>query len=172
MNRRLPFVALLMCAAPSTGAAQAPPPTSGAQDSIIAVIQEFFTALEARDTATIRRLFLPDATVRRLLLPDARSVLIGGRPDSSVLGSAPIDEFLRRVSGARVRLRERMWDPQVLEHRGLAVVWTPYDFRLDDRFSHCGVDAFTLLRSQDGWRIAGLAYTVEPTGCPDGPASP
>lgn len=159
MNARVPFVALLMCAATSQGAAQAPSPAAASRDSIIAVVEQFFTAMEARDTATIRRLFLPDVRFARL----------EHSPDSSVIGNSPVEEFLRQLPGARARLRERMWDPQVLEHNGLAVVWAPYDFRLDDRFSHCGVDAFTLLRIEDVWRIAGLAYTVEPTGCPDGP---
>ena len=159
MNRRLPFIALLMCTATSPGAAQTPAPTAAPRDSIIAVVQQFFTAMEARDTAAIRRLFLPGARLARL----------EHRPDSSALGSTSIEEFLRQLPGARARLRERMWDPQVLEHMGLAVVWAPYDFRLDDRFSHCGVDAFTLLRTRDGWRITDVAYTVEPTGCPEGP---
>ncbi|MGE5927473.1 MAG: nuclear transport factor 2 family protein [Gemmatimonadota bacterium] len=150
-----------MCVASSPAAGQVPAPTAASHDSIIAVVEQFFTAMEARDTAAIRRLFLPDARLARL----------EHRPDSSVIGSTSIEEFLRQLPGARARLRERMWDPQVLEHRGLAVVWAPYDFRLDDRFSHCGVDAFTLLRSRDGWRFAGMAYTAEPTGCPDGPAA-
>ncbi len=171
MKHRLTLVALLLCAASSPGAAQGPAPAAGAHDSIIAVVEEFFAALEARDTAAIRRLFLPDASVHRLFLPTARSAPVEHRADSSAIASASLDEFLRRVSIARTRLRERIWDPQVLEHRGLAVVWAPYDFRLDDRFSHCGVDAFTLLRSRDGWRFAGMAYTAEPTGCPDGPAA-
>ena len=159
MNRHLFLVAVLMCAASSRGAAQAPSPTAASHDSIITVVEQFFTAMEARDTATVRRLFLPDARLARL----------EHRPDSSAIGSSSIEEFLRQLPGARARLRERMWDPQVLEHKGLAVVWAPYDFRLDERFSHCGVDAFTLLRTRDGWRITDVAYTVEPTGCPDGP---
>ena len=159
MNRRLPFIVLMVCAASSPAAAQAPSPTAASHDSIIAVVEQFFAAMEARDTATVRRLFLPNARLARL----------EHLPDSSAMGSSSIEEFLRQLPGARARLRERMWDPQVLEHKGLAVLWAPYDFRLDDRFSHCGVDAFTLLRTRDGWRIADVAYTVEPTGCPEGP---
>ena len=159
MSLRMPFVALLLCAAGSPAAAQTPSAPAASHGSIIAVVEQFFTAMEARDTAAIRRLFLPNARLARL----------EHLPDSSAMGSSSIEEFLRQLPGARARLRERMWDPQVLEHKGLAVLWAPYDFRLDDRFSHCGVDAFTFLRTRDGWRITDVTYTVEPTGCPESP---
>jgi hypothetical protein len=55
----------------------------------------------------------------------------------------------------------------------LATVWLPYDFHIDGKWSHCGVDAFTMLKVGEQWRIAVLAWTVEqPPACrphPDGP---
>lgn len=32
----------------------------------------------------------------------------------------------------------------------------------DGKFSHSGVDAFSLVRDETGWRIVGILYTVEP----------
>jgi aryl carrier-like protein len=49
--------------------------------------------------------------------------------------------------------------PQFLIGEHLATVRAPYDFHVDDRFSHCGLDHFTLVRETDGWRIQGIAYT-------------
>src|SRR5690606_16778839 len=151
-----PCVALLMALGASAAVAQDRP---ASHDSIIAVVQQFFTAMEARDTATIARLFLPDS----------RATLIEHHEGVSRIGGSTTEQFLAELPQARARLRERMWSPRVLEHNGLAVLWAPYDFRLDDRFSHCGVDAFTLLRDGGGWRVAGVAYTVEVTGCPEDP---
>ena len=56
----------------------------------------------------------------------------------------------------------------------LAVVWMPYDLYQNGAWSHCGVDAFTMLRTAAGaWRIASLVWSVEqPPACarhPDGP---
>lgn len=68
---------------------------------------------------------------------------------------------------------ERGFDPQVMISGPIAVVWLPYDFHLDGAWSHCGVDVFTLLRTEAGWRIATLAWSVaQPPACrahPDGP---
>jgi len=46
-------------------------------------------------------------------------------------------------------------------HEGIAVVWTPYEFHVNGEFSHCGVDAFSLVRIDGQWKIAGIVYTVE-----------
>jgi hypothetical protein len=67
---------------------------------------------------------------------------------------------------------ERMWDARVLIHGRIAVLWTPYDFHRDGKFSHCGVDAFSLVKTDDGWKIAGFIYTVEPEGCRPSPLGP
>jgi hypothetical protein len=70
---------------------------------------------------------------------------------------------------------ERGFNPQVLIAGPLATVWLPYDFYLDGAWSHCGVDAFTLLKTEEGWRIATLVWSVEqPPACaphPEGPPS-
>ena len=65
-----------------------------------------------------------------------------------------------------------MWAPVVQVQGRIASVWTPYDFHIDGRFSHCGIDTITLLRTDAGWRIAGLLYTVQRTGCAPSPLGP
>ena len=71
------------------------------------------------------------------------------------------------------RLTERGYRPTVLMSGPVAMVWLPYDFYSDGKWSHCGVDVFTLLKTGTGWRIATVVWSVEqPPACsphPDGP---
>ena len=47
------------------------------------------------------------------------------------------------------------------------------DFHIGPRLSHCGVDAVTLFATSDGWKIAGIHYTVtEAAQCPPSPLGP
>ena len=68
---------------------------------------------------------------------------------------------------------ERGYDPTVLVSSPIAMVWYPYDFYLDGEWSHCGIDIFNLVRTNDGWRIASMMWNAEqPPACkphPDGP---
>jgi hypothetical protein len=65
-----------------------------------------------------------------------------------------------------------MWNPKVLIHGGLAVVWADYDFHLNGKFSHCGVDSVTLVTVSGAWKISGIAYTMETSECTPSPLGP
>ncbi|MDR3695758.1 nuclear transport factor 2 family protein [Mucilaginibacter sp.] len=47
----------------------------------------------------------------------------------------------------------------------LASVWAPYKFYLGDKFSHCGVDVFQLMRTADGWKIIYIVDTRRKDNC-------
>ncbi len=55
---------------------------------------------------------------------------------------------------------------------GIAVVWAEYDFHLNGKFNHCGVDQVNLLKTGAGWKIMGIAYTSETSGCAPSPLGP
>ena len=59
-----------------------------------------------------------------------------------------------------------------MEHGSVAVLWADYDFHLNGKFSHCGIDSFTLLKTTAGWKIAAVADTRETTGCAPSPLGP
>lgn len=149
--RRLLFLAAL--ALPAAAAAQAP------RDSVIATVNEFFRAMTAKDSAASAAVMHPDG------------VMFSSRQagDSIVVRRNTHANYLATLATMKGVLLERMWEPTVLIHQQLATVWTAYDFHTDQKFSHCGVDVFTLLRHQGRWKIVGVAYTVEPTGCAASP---
>lgn len=143
----------------STGPARAQSPES----AVIAAVQQLFDAMAARDTAAARAVLMPEGLFFAVLT---------GEGGEGMVSATPHTEFLARLATAQERWLERMWEPQVLTHGPLAVVWTRYDFYRGDTFSHCGVDAFNLIRTAEGWRIASAAYTVERRGCPPSPLGP
>jgi hypothetical protein len=68
---------------------------------------------------------------------------------------------------------ERGWSPEVRVNGPLAMVWYPYDLYLDGAWSHCGVDAFTLIKHEGRWRIATMAWSAEqPPACEKHPSGP
>ena len=50
-------------------------------------------------------------------------------------------------------------------HNGLAMAWVPYEFYVNDEFSHCGVDIFTLVKTENRRKKANCSYTLEREGC-------
>lgn len=145
------------------------PPSARAQESgvdadraaVLAVVQEFFDAMTAADSARTGAVMLRDG------------VNYGIRVEPEYfLASMPTADYMASLASRESRIVERIWDPTVLLHGPLAVVWAPYDIHGDGEFLHCGVDTFTLLRTDAGWKIAGVVFTMETTGCDPSPLGP
>jgi hypothetical protein len=140
--------------APPLSAQQSPE-----QRAVLAVVDSFFASMSRRDTALARAVLFPGA-MAYIALP--------GRAPVASADTA----FIRSLATSSARLQERIWNPRVEVHGSIAEVWTRYDFHVDGKFSHCGIDDFSLIQTPAGWRIVSVTYTVEQTGCPESPLGP
>ena len=130
--------------------------------SVLATAQKLFDCMAAQDTTL----------ARTILLKEGQFYAIRNKSDGLVLRAVTYGQFIKGLVNKERRILERMWDPTVLIHDQVAVVWAPYDLHINNKFSHCGVDAFTLLKTNEGWKISHIAYTVEPEGCKESPLGP
>lgn len=119
------------------------------------VVDALFAAMKAGDA---------DA-MSALMHPDVRLASTEEREGTPTMQMVPVDRWLDGVRRSTRELDERIHDTQVLVDQGLAVVWTRYDLFVDGTFSHCGVDAFQLVRLPEGWRILDIADTRRTEGC-------
>lgn len=133
------------------------------REAAIAAAQSVLTAISTRDTALAHRILMPGAQL--VASPDSLGAAATVRVQSDTT-------FLRLIGSASSRFLERMWDPSVDVMGTVALVHAPYDFHIDGKFSHCGIDTFTLAKTPQGWRVSHLAYTVQRSGCEPSPLGP
>ncbi|MEO5824921.1 MAG: hypothetical protein ABIR59_03465 [Gemmatimonadales bacterium] len=147
-------VCLPLMAAPRL-AAQIPDVTPAARDSIMQPVHAIFTGMTARDTAMMRTAFAPGAVLGVIPAP-------GKSP-----GFVSVDGFLQSIAAAPAAkvYRERVYDAEIRLDGGLATAWMFYTFSVDEKLSHCGVDAFQLMRTSAGWKVIAVADTRRTAGC-------
>lgn len=143
----------LLCAA--IIAAAGPVAAQQTENEVLSVVRQLFDGMRVHDTARIRALLHPQARMVSAGLRD-------GVPSVSVDGP---DGWLAAVGRGTEPYDERIRNPVVKVDGGLASVWAEYAFYVGDRFSHCGVDTFHLVRMPDGWRIIDIADTRRKEGC-------
>lgn len=134
-------------------------PVEADREAIVATVNGFFAAMRSRS---------PDDFVQ-ILTPQGQLHGYSETEDGLQMVSVSFDEYVASLQSGEGRLVERIWDPEVQIHNRLATLWAPYDLYIDGQFSHCGIDVFTLLKTEDGWRISGGVFSMEKTGCPDHP---
>jgi hypothetical protein len=149
---RVPFVLSYMLLA-STLLTPVEASAQNAEQDVVAVVERLFEGMRTRDTTMLRSVFDPSAR------------LYGVNRDGAVRASAP-DDFIRSVGGREgPMLDEKVFAPHVQIDGDLASVWTFYTLHIGDQFSHCGIDAFMLLRVANQWKIVSLADTRRQENC-------
>jgi citrate lyase beta subunit len=142
-------------------AATLAPRVSPAQDaeraSVLAAVQKVFDAMRTRDTALLSQAF---DTTGRMVRINTRST----PPAVSLVHPAQFAASILRAPAGDV-WNERIYDPEVRIDGDIAQVWAYYTFHRNATFSHCGVDAFMLVKVAGAWKVTQLADSQRKEGC-------
>ena len=143
----------LLVAVASTGARAQDPKRA----NVLATVQKVFDAMRTRDTALLAQAF---DTTGRLVRVNTR----GAAPTVGMTLPSQFGASIARAPAGDV-WNERIYDPEVRIDGNVAQVWAYYTFHRNATFSHCGVDAFMLVRVGTSWKITQLADSQRTQGC-------
>lgn len=121
------------------------------------VIASLFEGMKNKESETLRNAFHPQATMQTVVSNDV----------GADLGSNTVSDFVNRIVGTAegTTLDERILDYQIKVDGKMAAAWTPYEFYVNDKFSHCGVNSFQLIKTVEGWKITYIIDTRRKEGC-------
>ncbi|MCB0586223.1 MAG: nuclear transport factor 2 family protein, partial [Phaeodactylibacter sp.] len=112
----------------------------------------------AGDSSMVRRAFLPGARLQTAYT---------GKDGQPHLGDEAVDDFIKAIGAPHEQTyNEQIWSYDIRIDGLLATAWTEYTFFLGDQLSHCGVNAFQLFKSSEGWKISHITDTRRREGCP------
>ena len=161
--RRFLVASLLVGAAACarSSAAPAPAPLASTADStaVVGTLTRMFDALRTKDVPAFQAEFHPAArftlirpapgggdSVRVMVLPLAQFVQAALGPNGN-----GVDEPIRRV--------------RVAVDGALAQAWAEYQVRAAGKVSHCGYDAFHLVKQGGAWKVLNVSDSFRQTGC-------
>ena len=124
--------------------------------AVLTTVQKVFDAMRTRDTILLASAF---DTSARLVGVSTRGTPAVGLTTVGQFGAA-----IARAPAVDV-WNERIFEPDVRIDGPVAQVWAYYTFHRNATFSHCGVDAFMLLRVGAEWKITQLADSRRTQGC-------
>lgn len=125
-----------------------------AELAIKKTIHTFFLSLEKQDSILYKSAVLLDGQIWRINNTS--------NPQKYDMRDFRTD-ITKLVSKNKLKEIPYRFDIKILN--GIAMAWVPYEFYLNEQFTHCGIDVFSLIETQDGWKIVSLSYSIEKTGC-------
>jgi hypothetical protein len=124
--------------------------------AIMTPIYDFFSGMRKQDTSLIR-----------LQMHEKANHLLTFRLNKegkTKIDSISVSDFLKAVvKDKNAVLDEKILNPQIHNDSPLATVWVDYEFWYNGKLSHGGVDAFTLIKVNDLWKIIQVVDTHKKT---------
>jgi len=128
------------------------------KNQIKEVISLFFKGLQSGDTLLIKQTISKDLKLQ---------TTFKNKEGKSILRNEDVSKFLNSVASKNTK---DIWEEKLLSYHiqvdgTMANVWTPYEFYLNNDFSHCGVNSFQLFFDGKKWSIIYLIDTRRKQDC-------
>lgn len=128
------------------------------KQAIQTVIKTLFDGMYEGDSSKVHSVFDASATMATVMRNKTGEMVL--RRESSMQG------MLKAIGTPRKeKMTEEFWNVSIQIDGDFAQAWCDYAFYIDHTFSHCGVDAFQLYKTKNGWKIFHLADTRRKEGC-------
>lgn len=132
--------------------------TATDQEGVTKTIQQLFEGMQKGDSATVHAAFTKEVTFA--------TVFRNKKGEQVMHRESAIHDFLVAVGTPHNDVwNEEIWNLQIQVDGDFAQAWCDYAFYVGKNFSHCGVDAFHLIKTETGWKIFHLADTRRKEGC-------
>lgn len=122
-------------------------------DLVKATVSQLFNGMKTSDSVLIKKSFHKNAVLQTIT-------------KTSEVKNESIDDFVLSISKAeKGSLDERISFSNILIDGNLASVWALYEFYYKGQFSHCGVNSFQLVKSNNEWKIQYIIDTRRKDNC-------
>ena len=120
-------------------------------DDIKHTIETFFEGFHHRDTVLLHQV-----CADKMILQS-----ITENSNGNSLTEEPSQFFYRSIASIPMSLKfnERILSFTTQVDGSMGHAWTPYEFYVDGKLSHKGVNAFTLFKEKDQWKIVYIIDT-------------
>ena len=119
---------------------------------ITSAVWLFFEALRSEDKTALARQMEPDAMIT---IHDRMD------PAAPMIRFVPVSQHLENWLKSPPGLDEHMFEQSVLYDGDMAHVWGPYRFTANGETTHCGINSLSLIKREDGWKVANTSFTME-----------
>lgn len=115
-------------------------------------IEIFFEGFHQKDSVKIKTV----CADKMILQSISESSVKGNK-----LSNESADEFYKYIATipSTMKFQEKILSYNIQIDGTMAHVWAPYEFYLNDKLSHTGVNTFTLFKEKDTWKIIYLIDT-------------
>jgi hypothetical protein len=125
--------------------------SNSAEEEIKETINNLFVGMRKGDSSIVSNLFYDEA---RLVS------VIRTKDGENWTQNDPVSKFITAIGSPHTGVwNEQISNLEIKIDGALAQAWMDYSFFLDDKFSHCGVNAIQLFHDGESWKFMHIMDT-------------
>ena len=128
------------------------------KEEVKKAVEMFFNGFHNQDSVLIKSTTSPGIIMQTI-----------GRDKegASVVKTSDFNNFLKSIVSIpdTTKFREKLLSYQIQVDGSMANAWTPYEFWINDKLSHCGVNSFQLHKKDGAWKIIYIIDTRRREDC-------
>lgn len=124
----------------------------GQETEVKQTVESFFEAFHQKDTVKLQKVCSKSLRLQSIIEMQLKGTRITEETPHEFYTS------LTKMP-ATVRFEERLLNYTIHVDGAMAIVWTPYEFYVNDKMSHSGVNVFTLYKDNGVWTIISIVDT-------------
>lgn len=121
------------------------------ENEIQLTIGKFFNAFHQRDSIALKKVCSENLVLHSISESEKG-------PKFSIQKAS---DFFKSIAAIPLSMifEEKILSFKVQVDGSMAHVWTPYEFYVNDKLSHSGVNSFQLYKENDGWKVVYILDT-------------
>lgn len=138
--------------------AQGPNASEYDKQAVKDVVETFFDGFHKQDSMIIKSTLANDV----VLQTTARN-----KQGKTLFKTEKIEKLITSITSIpdSISFEEKLTSFSIQVDRTMANAWVGYEFWLNDKFSHCGINSFQLINFDGEWKIIYLIDTRGKAGC-------
>lgn len=122
------------------------------------IVGIFMNGYQAGDTLKMKSVMHPNMTMQRAYLSEEQENLLLYIKSSDLLNYAA-------NAGKKLVWEEKLTDYIVNSDGNIAHIWVSYEYYKDGKFNHCGANSFTLVYTDESWKILNIIDSIRIGSC-------
>lgn len=128
------------------------------KEAVQKTIESFFDGFHKQDSVHIKSLVREGTVLQTIGM---------NRQGQITLKTDDFSAFLKGIVSIpeTMKFEEKIKSYNIQVDGAMANAWTEYEFWVNDKMSHCGVNSFQLYNDGSGWKVIYLIDTRRQEGC-------
>lgn len=118
------------------------------EQEVLNCLNQMFDAMHRKDIPTLKELLMDNGQYHSI------------NNETGKITCKSFRGFINDLTNTDLVFSEELMDPEIKVERNIAIIWSDYEFKVNGKHTHFGVELFSFIKINNKWKINSSTYTI------------